>query len=161
MKELSLMMTLFSLLAGLVFGQQSFGGEHQLDAARYKIYKLGHMDMDGKIPVYAMAKMDRIDDAQRTSLPHQEVITYGRGAEKQVIRKFEGVLWVCMTKVKFPGEPRLLYFAVMHPNNQLRYFKYNPDTKGLLLEIAGEGKGNGAIVLKALKAMAQIPPPVE
>jgi hypothetical protein len=62
-----------------------------------------------------------------------------------------------MTGVRFAPEPRILYFAVMYPNGKLRYFKYNPETRKLLEEIAGEGEGNDAIAIIGLWAIAQRP----
>jgi len=159
MKKLALTMSFICLLAGLAFGQQQFGGPNQLDFARYKSHFLGYLDEAGTIQVYAMAKVNKKEEATVRSVPHQEAIAYGRpGEQLQVIGKFEATLWVYMAGVKFPPEPRILYFAVMHPNRQLRYFKYNPDTKGPFQEIAGEGKGNDAMVIVSLKAIAQRPP---
>lgn len=160
MKRPALTMIIVCLLAALAFGQQGqFGGPNQLDLARYKAQLLGYMDKARTIQVYAMAKVNQQDEAKVRSHPHQEAITYGkRGEQFQVLGKFEGALWVYMAGFKFPPGPRILYFAVMHPNGQLRYFKYNPDTKKPLQEIAGEGEGNDAFAIVGLKAMAERPP---
>ncbi len=139
------------------FGQnQQFDPEHWLDLARYKAQLLGYMDEAMTIQVYAMAKVNQSEEAEVRSVPHQEAIGYSRQGEPLwVIRKFEDALWVYMIAAKSPPGPRILYFAVMHPNNQLRYFKYNPDTKGPLQAIAGEGEGNDAIAIVTLKAIAK------
>ncbi len=147
-------------VAATGFGQnQQFGGEHQFDLARYKAQFLGYMDEARTIQVYAMAKVNKSEEATVRSVPHQEAIAYGpQGEQWRVISKFEDSLWVCMTAVKFPPGPRILYFAVMYPSQHLRYFKYTPNTKKPIEEIAGEGDGNDAFAIIGLKAIAQRPP---
>lgn len=159
MKKILLLMIFICLPAGHVLGQQGAGEPNQLDLDRYKAQFLGYLDEAGTIQIYAMAKVNQRDEAAVRSVPHQEAIAFGKpGEQLQVIGKFEGALWVYMAGVKFPPQPRTLYFAVMQANKQLRYFKYNPETRKSFAEIAGEGEGNDALALSGLKTIAQRPP---